>query len=178
MAAKPKTEKPTGHTRRSRGFERTSSLIQPHLQGAGEKRGFAVARLLTHWADIVGAETARIAHPVKIGYGRQGFGATLTVLTTGANAPMLQAEEPKIRARVNACYGYNAISRIRITQTAPEGFAEAQAAFAGATPAAAPAAPSPQIRQAAHETAEGVHDEGLRSALEALARNVLTRNTQ
>ena len=160
-----------------RGFERTSGLIQPHLQGAGEKRGFAVARLLTHWADIVGEATARIAHPVKVSYGRQGFGATLTVLTTGANAPMLQAEEPKIRARVNACYGYNAISRIRITQTAPAGFAEAQAAFAGRDEGdSTPAAPDPAVLRKARENVEDVRDPALRDALEALGRNILSRD--
>jgi hypothetical protein len=42
---------------------------------------------------------------------------------------MLEMQKEILRARVNACYGYNAIARIRITQTAPTGFAEGQAAF-------------------------------------------------
>ena len=89
-----------------------------------------MARLLTHWADVVGDEIARIAQPAEISYGRGGFGATLTVLTTASQAPMLQMELPRIRERVNACYGYNAIARIRITQTAATGFAEGRALFA------------------------------------------------
>jgi protein-disulfide isomerase len=70
-----------------------------------------VARLLTHWDEIVGPEMARIARPVKVGYGRgSGLGATLTLLARGADAPRLQAEAPKLIARVNAAYGYAAIA--------------------------------------------------------------------
>ena len=43
------------------------------------------------------------------------MGATLTLLTTGANAPMLEMQKEKLRQKVNAVYGYNAISRVRIT---------------------------------------------------------------
>ena len=70
-----------------------------------------------------------MSRPVKVSYAKGGFGATLTLLTTGAYAPMLQAELPKIRNRVNAVYGHNAISHIRITQTAPMGFSEGRAVF-------------------------------------------------
>jgi hypothetical protein len=176
MAPKPRQDTPPPD-RRKRGFERAAGLIQPHLRQVGESRGFAVARLLTHWADIVGEETARVARPVKVSYAREGFGATLTVLTTGAAAPMLQAEEPRLRERVNACYGYAAISRIRFTQTAPTGFAEGRVSFAGPQARPAPAAPAPGTVRAAAETVEGVDDTELRSALEALARNVLSRKS-
>ncbi len=160
-------------TRRKRGFERTSALLAERIRVAGEARGFAVARLLTHWAEIVGEDTAQHARPVEVKYGRQGFGATLTLLTTGAMAPMLEMQKEKIREKVNACYGYSAISRIRLTQTAPTGFAEGQAQF---TPAPKPRpAPSPEVLQEARVLADGVGDEGLRAALEALGKNVLSR---
>jgi hypothetical protein len=159
--------------RRMRGFERTSGLLQNRIRQAGEKRGFAVARLLTHWAEIVGADTARVARPVKVSYAQGGFGATLTVLTTGSQAPMLQADLPRIKERVNACYGYAAIARIRITQTAPTGFAEGQAGFAPAPKAAPPA--DPETQAAARAAAAPVTDNALRRALEALGENVLSR---
>ncbi len=158
-----------------RGFERTSSLLGPRIRKAGETRGFAVTRLLTHWDEIAGPDVARIARPVEIHYGREkGFGATLVLLTTGANAPMLEMQKEKIREKVNATYGYAAISRIRITQTAPTGFAEGQAQFTRPS-REAPAEPDPEIAARAHMTAEGVHDESLRAALETLAQNVLSR---
>ena len=162
---------PKTQHRRKRGFQRAATLMQTDIRRAGESRGFAVARLLTHWAEIVGEDTARIARPVKVSYAQGGFGATLTVLTTGAHAPMLQAELPRIRERVNACYGYNAIARVRITQTAPTGFGEAQAPFPPA-----PRAPDPAVTADARAAAAPVQDDGLRAALEALAQNVLSRN--
>ncbi|MDF0602471.1 DUF721 domain-containing protein [Psychromarinibacter sp. C21-152] len=161
--------------RRMRGFERASGLLSTRIREVGEKRGFAVSRLLTHWAEIVGEETAAIARPVNVSYARGGFGATLTVLTTGANAPMLEMQKDRLREKVNACYGYSAIARIRITQTAPTGFAEGQAQFAPA-PKAEPKAPDPELRRAASEAAAPVSDDGLRRALEALGENVLSRH--
>lgn len=160
--------------RRKRGFERASGLLGQQIRKVSESRGFAVSRLLTHWAEIVGEETAQAALPVKVSYGQGGFGATLTVLTTGARAPMLQAELPKIRDAVNRCYGYAAISRIRITQTAPVGFAEGQVAFT-ASKTSQKLPPSPDAIAQARKVADDVSDEGLRSALEKLGTNIISK---
>lgn len=170
--ATPTPQKPH---RRMRGFEPASGLLRDRIRTAGEARGFAVSRLLTHWAEVVGADLAARTRPVKVGYGKGGFGATLTLLTNGASAPMVQMELPKIREKVNACYGYNAISKVLITQTSPMGFAEGQAQF-GPAPKPAPKEPDPAIRQEAEKTAQVVRDDGLRAALELLAQNVLSRN--
>lgn len=166
---------PPDKTRRMRGFEAASSLLGARIRTAGEARGFAVSRLLTHWAEIAGPDIAACARPVKIGYVKGGFGATLTLLTTGAAAPMVQMQLPRLREKVNACYGYNAISRITLTQTAPIGFAEGQASF---TPAPKPQAkaPDPQIVDKARDVTEDVADDGLRAALERLATNVLSKH--
>ncbi|MGX9352791.1 DUF721 domain-containing protein [Shimia sp. W99] len=157
----------------TKGFKRTSSLLRDRIRQAGESRGFAVTKVLTHWAEIVGEDVARICKPVDVKYGRQGFGATLTVLTTGAQAPMLEMQKEKLRARVNAAYGYNAIARLRITQTAPTGFAEGQAQFAPKPKREA--APDPEVRKEAAEVAAPVGDADLRQALERLASNVLSK---
>lgn len=159
----------------TRGFKRTASVLDDQIRRAGESRGFAVSRVLTHWAEIAGAEIAEIARPVNIGYGRGGFGATLTVLTTGAQAPMLEMQKDKLRDRVNAAYGYNAISRVRITQTAPTGFAEGQAQFAAPKPAPKPE-PAPEAVAAVHEAVTPVQNDDLRAALERLGRNVLIKS--
>lgn len=163
------------NTRRMRGFEPAAGLLQDRIRKAGETRGFAVARLLTHWAEIVGADTAACTRPVKMGYGREGLGATLSLLTAGPMAPVIEMQKETIRARVNACYGYNAVSRVMIVQTAASGFAEGQTPF-DAGPQKAPARPlDPAVIAAAHDQAAGVTDDGLRQALEHLARNVLSR---
>ena len=158
------------------GFKRTATVLGAQIRRVGESRGFAVSRVLTHWAELVGEDIARIAHPVNISYGKGGFGATLTVLTTGAQAPMLEMQKEQLRERVNAAYGYNAVSRVRITQTAATGFAEGQAAFAAAAPAK-PVDDSAAARHSARVSAD-VQNDGLRQALEKLGRNVLTKQSK
>lgn len=158
----------------TRGFKRTASLLNDQIRRAGETRGFAVSRLLTHWAEIVGQDIATIARPVKVGYAKGGFGATLTVLTTGPQAPMLEMQKERLRDRVNAVYGFNAISRVRITQTAPTGFAEGQASFDHAPKQAKPQL-APEIAAEADTVSRDVNDDDLRAALERLGRNVLSR---
>jgi hypothetical protein len=167
-----------GDRRGKQGFARASALVAARVRVAGESRGFAVSRLLTHWDEVVGAAVAKVAQPVGVTYGREGFGATLTILVPGPQAPMVEMQKESIRERVNACYGYRAISRVRITQTAPQGFAEAQAAW-GAAPAtaAAPVGPRPEVVAKAEAVAAQVEDTELRLALAALAANVLSRNS-
>lgn len=165
---------PPNQKRRGRGFEPAAGLLKDRIRSVGESRGFAVSRLLTHWAEVVGAEIAAMALPVKVGYGREGLGATLTLLTTGASAPLLQMQLPKIRDKVNACYGYNAISRVVITQTAPTGFAEGQVAFTP-KPKPAPEPPDPAVQATARTLSGEIGDQTLRAALEALGEKVLSR---
>lgn len=176
--------------RRAFGFRHAAGLVDARVRAAGERRGFAMMRLLTRWDEIVGPETARLARPVKLSWagrkrpsgsgsgGAEGLGATLTLSASGAAAPLVQMMLPQIRERVNACYGYAAVRRIVLTQTAPEGFAEAQAPFSAAPPAApraGAAAADPALAERAAALAGTVNDAALRSALEALARNVLSR---
>jgi len=161
----------------TRGFKRTSNILGDRIRQAGETRGFAVSRVLTHWEEIAGPDIAKMAKPVKVHYGRSSFGATLTVLTTGSMAPMLEMQKDRLRERVNAAYGYNAISKVLITQTAPVGFADGQRPFAG--PQGEPAErDQKRVAETAARAAEGVQDEGLRAALERLGRGVLSKTEQ
>ncbi|MEM6938912.1 MAG: DciA family protein [Pseudomonadota bacterium] len=163
------------HRRTStKGFKRADSLLSTQIRRASETRGFAQSRLLTRWAEVVGEDMAAIAQPVEVGYARGGFGATLTVLTKGTHAPVLEMQKEKLREKVNAVYGYNAISRVRITQTAPTGFAEGQMTF-GSKPPAAPNSTPPALQESAAAAARDVADEGLRAALAHLGENVLAK---
>jgi len=166
---------PARKPRRMRGFEPAAGLVREPIRKVGESRGFAASRLLTHWAEIVGADVANLCRPVKVSYAQGGLGATLTVLASGAAAPLVQMQLPILKERVNACYGFAAIARIQVTQTASQGFSEAQTPFESSniTP------PTPQAlaraRQVVGTMTEGVADRGLKDALERLAENVLTR---
>lgn len=173
MAATGKSKTPLPK-RRKRGFEHAASVLDRGLRAPAEKRGFAEARLLTHWAEIAGEELAAIALPLRITYGR-GFGGTLVLMTTGAQAPLIEMRQAEIVTRVNACYGYRAVSRIQVTQTAPRGFAEGQIAFDTANrPARAPE-PDPARLAKAREGLDTIEDDTLRDALATLARNIVTR---
>ncbi len=166
------------HTGTTFGFKRTSALLEKRVRAASSTRGFAESRLLTHWHDLVGEDIAAMARPVDVSYSRGGMGATLTVLTTGAQAAMLDMQREALRARVNAVYGYNAIARIRITQTAPTGFSDGRASFdrSGAPERRAPS-PSASARAQAAQDRAGVSDPGLADALERLALNVYSKPT-
>ena len=161
---------------RKNGFSQTGALLSGQIRKAAETRGFAQSRLLTHWAEVVGQDFAERSLPVKVTYARNGLGATLVLLCRGADAPMLQMELSQILSRVNACYGYRAIQKIKLTQTAPHGFEgfvfrDEQRPFTGA-----PSEPS-TVRSFS-ETAidpsviDSVEDENLRRALNDLYKNL------
>jgi hypothetical protein len=149
------------------------------IRAASESRGFVQSRLLTNWEEIVGPDISSIARPVEVSYAQGGMGATLTLLTTGSQAPMLEMQKEQIRAKVNSVYGYNAIARVRVTQTATTGFAEGQVDFTHRLTSESKMVPDAGIVKRAAETTQAVADEGLRAALERLGTNVMKRkNTQ
>ena len=76
---------------------------------------------------------------------------------------------------LNAVYGYNAIARVRVTQTAPTGFAEGQVAFGPAPGRKKEASPDPALQDKAAGLAEPIEDDGLRQALARLGENILTK---
>jgi hypothetical protein len=159
-------------TRRGRGFRRAGALIEPQTRAASARRGFADARLKALWRDIVGPEIAAVVRPLKLAAARGPAGGLLTLAVSGAHGPQAQMLAPTIRERVNAALGPGAVGRIQFRQAA--GFAEAAAPFA-APPAAAP----PPVSLAPLATPlSRIGDPGLRSALETLARNVLSRSAQ
>lgn len=154
--------------RRGRGFRTAASLVEERIRGAGRARGFPVMRLLTHWPEIVGEDLARVTRPGKVSQSR-GFGAALTLVCQGAAAPIVQMQARRIVDKVNACYGYAAIAQVRVAQTGPDGFAEPRAEFRHAPP------PDPAVEVGVRDAGRGIEDPALRDALEALARNVLSR---
>lgn len=165
-AAKPDKAKRPPPERRGRGFEPVSKLVDGRIRAAAGKRGFVASRLLTRWREFVGDETASMSMPVKISYGRDEFGSTLTLLCLGAWAPVLQAESENIRERINACFGYSAVAKIKLTQTSDRLlFGESRER----SPAPKPRSPAKPV------SLPGVLDPGLREALEALGRNVMSR---
>ncbi|RJE83476.1 DUF721 domain-containing protein [Paracoccus onubensis] len=162
--------------RRKRGFQAASSVLAKQVQKAAEGRGFAVTRLLTHWPEVAGEQLARQTRPVRISYGRGGIGATLILLTTGPAAPMVEMQLPQLRERINACYGYNAIQKISLTQTAASGFAEGQAQFTAAPREMRP--PDPEAQAEARQVAGQFEDPQLAEAMARLTLNISSRSNR
>lgn len=102
--------------RKSKGFRKTSVILQSRIAEAGFSRGFGQTRVLTHWDQICGPTIANISRPLNITYSKHGIGATLNLVCIGANAPVLEMEKENIRKKINAVYGYNAIARVKISQ--------------------------------------------------------------
>lgn len=179
MARKGSSSSPGGRAtaadkrHRGRGFEPAARLIARHVRTAAKGRGFAAARLITHWPEIVGEDLARATRPIRISHAHRGMGATLLLLVEGAMAPIVAMQGPVIRARVNAVYGHDAIARVALVQTAATGFAEPATPFDHAP--ARPRGPDPALCRRAEEAASEVRDPGLRAALELLGRNVMAR---
>lgn len=81
------------------------------------KRGFVEQEMLTRWPVIVGDVIAKNSQPERIRFPREGReGGTLFLKAGGAFALELQHLEPKILERINAYYGYRAVTKISITQ--------------------------------------------------------------
>ena len=156
------------------GFARTSKLLEERIRKATETRGFSQARLLTQWAEIAGDQISAMSRPVEISYGKGGFGATLTLLTTGANAPMLEMQKGQIRDKVNAVYGYSAIARVRVTQTAASGFADGKVSFRHRKKETENKI-APEAVEKARQSSADIGDHDLRAALERLGANIISK---
>ncbi|MEM6578430.1 MAG: DUF721 domain-containing protein [Pseudomonadota bacterium] len=160
----------------TKGFQNSASLLASRIRQASESRGFAISRVLTHWPEIAGEALASATRPVKVSHARQSFGATLTILASGPQAPLVEMQKDQLRARVNAVYGYNAISRIVITQTAADGFAEGQAHFTPQKELPEIHRPSTEELEKARQLATPVQNPDLKAALETLGGHVLSRS--
>lgn len=175
------TSEPTA--RRGRSFHRAGTALRRRISEAAAKRGFAEPDILLRWPEIVGAELAEQVRPVQISYGRAspGFGATLVVQVPGARATEIEHSAGRIVERVNAFYGYRAVSRLRLTQASgargrARGFAEPAAPFAGkpAEPDGPPPEPDPDAQARAAAMVSGIRRPGLRDALARLGAAVLS----
>ena len=155
------------------GFKKASILLKKSIQKASESRGFAQSRVLTHWSEIVGEEISSVSIPTKVSYRTDGLGATLTILTSGSNGPILEMQKEFIRNKINAVYGYNAVHKIKITQSSPVALIGKNEASMNIMPKKNKISGkiSPSLEKAVNE----IDDKNLRQGLEEVAINVFTK---
>jgi hypothetical protein len=143
---------------------RAGALLDRVLSPAARRRGFAEARLLSAWAEIVGPELAARSRPVRLAHPDGRFQpGVLHLHAAGAAALELQHQTPQLLERINGYFGRLAVARLRIVQ-------------APLPPPAAPEPPPPVldaegVRHVARSVA-AVAEPELREALAALGRAV------
>ena len=106
-------------------------------------------------------------------YKTDGLGATLTLLTSGSSGPILEMQKEFIRNKINAVYGYNAVHKIKITQSSPIAVIgkneKSKSMFSKNKKI------DVEISSRIKETVNEIDDKNLRQALEELAINVFTK---
>ncbi|MEM9763643.1 MAG: DciA family protein [Pseudomonadota bacterium] len=197
QAGRATTPAPAAPTRprKKPGFAPAGTGVGGLVGRAAERQGFADAEVLLRWSEIVGPALAPLCRPVRMSHGRgQDLTRTLVVAAEGAAALEVEHRGPQIIERVNACFGYRHVTRLRVTQAGARGgsvmglgaslpgFAEPGAAFEGAAPRTdrtrgEPYAPRPRTAEAAQEAVtitDGIVNDALREALSDLGGYILT----
>ena len=105
-------------TKRTFVTQALGKSISKLIQVSFSKRGFVDGEILHRWPTIIGEMLAKASHPEKIIYskGRNGNGTLQLRVGNSGLALDIQHMEPMILDRINAYFGYRAISRIKIIQ--------------------------------------------------------------
>lgn len=156
------------------GVQSLSALVPRIAKKAVGKRGFMDARILNEWPTIVGADLARHAHPDRLIFPRgQRDGGTLHIRALGPMATELQHLEPVLVERINAHFGYRAVSGIKLLQAPPTRLPTAKKVAVTRKP---PKPPADRARLAEmKQDLEKVEDPELREILERLGEEVLRK---
>ena len=160
------------------------SFVPRLTKPAFERYGFSAAALITDWSTIVGADIARYTMPERLKWpkrvewsgddvadaerGRPG--ATLVLAVASGRALDVQYKCAQLAERINAYFGYRAVSDIRIVQVAAVKPATASRPMAPAVQPPAP--PKPREELAA------IAEPSLRAALERMAQGLGTRKSR
>jgi hypothetical protein len=150
-----------------RPIRKLAELTSEFMAEAFKKQGFAATELVTRWADIVGADIAAHAEPIKLQWPRETGGepaepATLVLRVEGPVAIEIQHQSGVILERINRFFGWQAVGRIALRQ-APLSRAKVKA-----VPPELDAAEVARIEA----TLTAVTDDGLRAALGRLGAAV------
>jgi hypothetical protein len=142
---------------------RALSEIVPEIGGVHFRRfGFVQSAVVSRWPEIVGQRYAKVSAPESIRFpvGKKSDGV-LTLSVEGAHAPMMQHIAPTLIERVNRFFGYPAVARVQIRQSA-------------ATPRPRRKTPARTIHQPAElgDSLRSVSDPELRAVLESLAEGL------
>ena len=153
-----------------RPIRKLAELTAEFMADAFKKQGFAATELVTRWEDIVGAEIAAHAEPLKLQWPRETGGepaepATLVLRVEGPVAIEIQHQSAVILERINRFFGWQAVGRIALRQ-APLSRPKARTV---------PPKLDPAEVARVEATLAAVTDDGLRAALGRLGAAVKRR---
>lgn len=139
------------------------------------KKFVALGRILNNWNDIIGAELAVKAQPVKIHYRKpkskgENPQATLEIAASSADATVLHYQKELILERINRIFGDSWITAIRFVHTPSNNDAAESQTFLRPTPLK-----QEDIGQL-QAMLNDIEDEELRNRLEKLGQSVLLKS--
>jgi hypothetical protein len=156
------TRQPKLEPQRSNRVRPVSELLPDVGRAAFRKFGFVQHSVVSRWGEIVGERYARVSIPESIRFpqGKRAEGV-LSLVVSGAHAPMMQHIAPEIVERVNRFFGYPAVARLAIRH--------------GEVKRAERAAPPPSLKPLSEtmgDSLRGIADPELKAVLESLAAGV------
>lgn len=106
--------------RKSAGLNNVATAVMPIVKNILGKKGMIIADILTIWEQIVGEEMAAYSLPRKIDFKKneKSNGIIHIVVPGGAFALELQHRENFLLEKINAYFGYQAVTGMRIIQDA------------------------------------------------------------
>jgi hypothetical protein len=175
-----------------RGVRAIGQFVEDLTRPAFAKYGFSAAVILTQWEAIAGPEMAAYTVPERLKWPhatelddddddsrRRRSGAILVLRVSGPRAVEIQHRSRELIERINASFGFCAVTQIRIIQAPIDPRAQSQwrlklksSGVYGAGKTAGGGTPQLKSRPAELDLVE---DERLREALERMARGVARR---
>ena len=134
-------------------------------RAAFARYGFAESELTGRWAEIAGAELARVTTPERIKWPRgagestQKSGGTLIVRAAPGRGLEVSYAIPQIIERINRFLGYGAVTSVKVVQ-------------AGSWPGVTKATAAAPVIIPHQQQIAAIADEGLRAALERLGAGI------
>ncbi|API57941.1 hypothetical protein BSL82_00350 [Tardibacter chloracetimidivorans] len=154
----------TGGGKQRTGRSRAMADIMPVVGRAAFRRfGFVQSSVVSRWPEIVGDRYSEVSAPDSIRFpSGERDGGTLTLVVEGAFAPLLQQVTPEIIERVNRFFGYRAVSRVVLRHGAIKQRRRSDRAQKREEP----------LPEEMNSSLRAIADDGLRTCLESLARQV------
>ncbi len=135
-----------------------------------QRKYVALGRIVQHWSDIIGAELARKAQPVKIHYRKfeksKEPQASLDIAVSSADATLLHYQKDLILERINQIFGERWISSIRFVNV-PANEIKSSAFKKPKTPL------SSEEKQSLNSLLENIADHDIKARLETLGNEII-----